>query len=461
MKPGTFTRKSAMLIILAVSLLMLVPITITSAEVTELNVNPQVVVQDETLSISGKASPDDPYVWIKSSFEMSLPTDGRYEKELEGIKFPAGEKEFSIRIETIKNAQIEIDPVDIGVGEFELSVPLTAMCDGENISITIQIPLFGVVEVLNNPLKITDDILIFSHSFPMTTEYAGITSLIELEGEKDITISGVATDGATSVNVKVITAIKTCVESNGNFALNIDTNGIPTGAFRIDAGGKSRTVLITSTLPGISLSSDTPSITVGDTTIITAQLKGQSGNILQDGIFIDFNTTAGTLSDRRVMTDASGKASTTLTSTTAGTANVCAYCDNIESNDVSIEFIASSNGGGSGDGGGGSGSAETTPTPTPATAENVTSNETTPTSTPALTPTPTPASTTTPQTIVIENETGDKTPGPTPQNKTNQSEPPQETTEPTSTPGFGFEAIGCIAIAVLIMVIMKMVLVYR
>lgn len=70
-------------------------------------------------------------------------------------------------------------------------------------------------------------------------------------------------------------------------------------------------------------------------------------------------------------------------------------------------------------GSGGGGAPETTPTPTVATPENATSNETT---------TPTPASTTT-----------------TPQTKP---------TEPTSIPGFGFEAIGCIAIVALIIIIM-------
>ncbi len=116
-----------------------------------------------------------------------------------------------------------------------------------------------------------------------------------------------------------------------------------------------------------------------------------------------------------------------------------------------VELTPSSSGGDGGEGRSGSVAPETTPTPTPALnttiTGNVTENETT---------TPTPASTTTaPQTTPIKTETDDKTPGPTPENKTNQSEPPQKTTKPSGIPGFGFEAIGCIAIAALIMVIMK------
>ena len=51
-----------------------------------------------------------------------------------------------------------------------------------------------------------------------------------------------------------------------------------------------------------------------------------------------------------------------------------------------------------------------------------------------------------------KNETGEKSPSPTPQNKTKQPSPPQETTKPFRIPGFGFEAIGGIAIATLIVI---------
>ena len=89
MNPRIFTRMSATVIILTMFLLILAPftITLTSAEVTELNV-PPVVVQGETLSISGKASPNEE-VWVGSSFEIALPvSDGEYSREFIGIDFP-------------------------------------------------------------------------------------------------------------------------------------------------------------------------------------------------------------------------------------------------------------------------------------------------------------------------------------------------------------------------------------
>ena len=105
MNPGTFTGKSAMPIIMTMFLLILASttITITNAQVTELNVTPEVVVQGEMVSISGKASPDKE-VWIGSSFAISLHDvpDGNYSREFIGIYFPKGEKEFSVTAEKVK-----------------------------------------------------------------------------------------------------------------------------------------------------------------------------------------------------------------------------------------------------------------------------------------------------------------------------------------------------------------------
>lgn len=101
-------------------------------------------------------------------------------------------------------------------------------------------------------------------------------------------------------------------------------------------------------------------------------------------------------------------------------------------------------------GGAGSGAPAPPPTSTPtpnATAGNGTQNETA-TPSPPLIPTPTPASTaapqTTPPTTSIKPETGEETPGPT----------PQETTKPFPIPSF--ELIECIG-ALIIMMILKRV----
>lgn len=118
MNPRNFTRASAMLIVLTMFLLILASapftITLTSAEVTELNVPPE-VVQGETLSISGKASPNE-VVGIGSSFEISLPvSDGKYCREFNGIYFPEGEKVFSVTAENVKEVNVYDFP-SLGIG---------------------------------------------------------------------------------------------------------------------------------------------------------------------------------------------------------------------------------------------------------------------------------------------------------------------------------------------------------
>lgn len=212
MNPRTriFTRKSAMPIILLMSLLIFVPFTITSAEVTELNVTPEVVVQGETLSISGKASLPDEEVWIGSSFAISLPvSDGEYYREFIGIYFPEGEKEFSVTAENVKNIRISLKTEE---GTVE-SPPLNAINGTATISI----------------------------SFPISTPF----------GPVDVSVYGDAVEDATSVNLKVATSIKVPANSNGDFTLDISTGGMPIGEFLITAGGLEKTVHIVSAEPSV------------------------------------------------------------------------------------------------------------------------------------------------------------------------------------------------------------------
>ena len=233
MNPKIFTRMSAMLIVLSIFLLVLAPftITLTSAEVTELNVPPW-VVQGETLSISGKASANE-VVWIGSSFELSLPvSDGKYCREFNGIHFPAGEKVFSVTAENIKNIRISISPV----------------------------PVLGTVEYpLEGPKNATNGVATLSVSFP--AEIYGFE--IDIHGKKDVKVYGDAADGATSVNLKTEVSIKVTANPNGDFALDISTEGVPLGEFLITAGGIEKTVEVvlaepTPTPPTAYIDSITP-----------------------------------------------------------------------------------------------------------------------------------------------------------------------------------------------------------
>ena len=192
----------------------IVSVANAGASVTELNVNPSVVVQGETLSISGKATPNEE-VSLKSSFVISLPvSEGTYSREFKGIHFPAGKKTFSVRAENIKDIRVSL----LGL-----------------------IPFIPVKYPLGGPQKATDGIATLSISLPF--------SGIDVDGKKDVKVYGAALWDASSVILTTDMAIKITADKNGDLKLDLDTEGVPLGEFSIGAGGKGRTVQIVRTKP--------------------------------------------------------------------------------------------------------------------------------------------------------------------------------------------------------------------
>jgi uncharacterized protein (DUF2141 family) len=191
----------------------IVSVANAGASVTELNVNPSVVVQGETLSISGKATPNEE-VSLKSSFVISLPvSEGKYSEEFKGIHFPTGKKTFSVRAENIKDIRVSLGPL---------------------LFMTFKYPLGG-------PQKATNGVASLSISLPF--------SGIDVVGEKNVRVYGAALDDATSVILTTDMAIKITADKNGDFKLDLDTEGVPLGEFSIAAGGKEKTVQIVSSKP--------------------------------------------------------------------------------------------------------------------------------------------------------------------------------------------------------------------
>lgn len=192
----------------------IVSVANAGASVTDLNVNPSVVVQGETLSISGKATPNEE-VSLKSSFVISLPvSEGKYSREFKGIHFPAGKKTFSVRAENIKDIRVSL----LGL-----------------------IPFIPVKYPLGGPQKATDGIATLSISLPF--------SGIDVDGKKDVKVYGAALEDASSVILTTDMAIKITADKNGDLKLDLDTDGVPLGEFSIGAGGKGTTVQIVRTKP--------------------------------------------------------------------------------------------------------------------------------------------------------------------------------------------------------------------
>jgi len=192
----------------------IVSVANAGASVTDLNVNPSVVVQGETLSISGKATPNEE-VSLKSSFVISLPvSEGKYSEEFKGIHFPAGKKTFSVRAKNIKDIRVSL----LGL-----------------------IPFIPVKYPLGGPQKATNGVATISISLPF--------SGIDVTGEKDVNVYGAALEDASSVILTTDMAIKVTADKNGDFILDLDTEGVPFGEFSIAAGGKGTAVQIVRTKP--------------------------------------------------------------------------------------------------------------------------------------------------------------------------------------------------------------------
>ena len=253
MNPGAF-RGDAILITMAMVMLTLVlasvfisiPVSITRASVTELNVEPEVVDPGEVITITGKAAPKEE-VWVGSSSELDLPvSDGKYSREFKNIHFPEGEKKFLVTAERIKNIRVSLYPV---------------------FWRTIEYPLDG-------PLNATNGRATISVSFPVT--WYGIT--ININGKKNVKIYGAAAEDATTVTLKVGTSIKVSADSNGDFSLDINTEGVPEGEFLITGKGAEggiieKTVYIGVTSTSTSTSTPTSSSTGTSTSTSTPTLS--------------------------------------------------------------------------------------------------------------------------------------------------------------------------------------------
>ncbi len=125
-------------------LLLCAFVTTSGANVTELDINPEVVVQGEALLIYGAAAPNE-VVWINASFAISLPVlDGKFSREFNDIHFPDGEKAFSVTAENIKDIKLSLSPGFWEVSEYPLEGPENATNGTATISISFPVTWEGV-----------------------------------------------------------------------------------------------------------------------------------------------------------------------------------------------------------------------------------------------------------------------------------------------------------------------------
>ncbi len=217
-KEAIGTRGIFVILVLALALTFTVFIASGSAEVTELNVNPKVVIPGDNVSLSGRAAPNET-VWITSSFVISLPvSDGKYSAEFEDILFPPGEKKFSVTAENVVDIRISLGP------------------------------LFFFPEVeypRDGPREATNGIATIAISVPITMG----SFTVNIDGEYDVNAYGNAAEDAEFVNLSIDMSIKVIADTNGEFKLDVNTGGIPLGEFVITVGAINKTVEVVSTKP--------------------------------------------------------------------------------------------------------------------------------------------------------------------------------------------------------------------
>jgi hypothetical protein len=151
----------------------------------------------ETLTLTGTADPGQ-MVDFQTSFQMDLPVNsGKYEYVATGVDIPQKPNQFAVTATGIK---------DLNVG----------------VKIGIWI----------------------SKGFTATNGVATVSYSDVPPGRYDIKVFGEALDGGRSVNLKV--AAETAVDANtaGKYSLDIDTSGIPSGAYKIEGAGETKIIQV-------------------------------------------------------------------------------------------------------------------------------------------------------------------------------------------------------------------------
>ena len=151
----------------------------------------------ETVTLTGTANPGQK-VDFQTSFQMDLPVNsGRYEYLANGVDIPQKPNRFEVDATGVK---------DLNVG----------------VKIGIWI----------------------SKGFNATNGAASISHSDVPPGRYDLKVFGEALDTGGSVNLKVAAETAVNADAAGKYSLDIDTSGIPSGAYKIEGAGETRIIQV-------------------------------------------------------------------------------------------------------------------------------------------------------------------------------------------------------------------------
>lgn len=184
--------------VLALAFLFLIPLC------SAFDLSPASPVPGDKITISGKASPRE-LIHFKSSLSLELPVAGGQYEFATRVQIPRKPNRFTVSVRDVK---------DLNAG-VKLGIWLTKR-------------------------------------FETSGGTASLSHADVPEGDYDLKMFGEALPGVSHVPVDVVAETTVEADANGIYSIAIDTSGVPSGVYRIEGAGDSKTIR----LGGSSASSD-------------------------------------------------------------------------------------------------------------------------------------------------------------------------------------------------------------
>ena len=184
----------AIIVLLCAMTMLFLAISPTAlAEVTEVSISPENPSPGETVTVTGKASPNE-VIPVSISFEkVQDVSSGTYAYSLIGVTIPEGSESFSLKATGVDGMKIEV-----------------------------RLPILGYVPVPGSMISINGHVATFG------------TGKIN-SGTYDIRLSGNSPNDKVTLSFNAKASIT--ADADGNFAYTYTTDNIPEGNFNINIGG--------------------------------------------------------------------------------------------------------------------------------------------------------------------------------------------------------------------------------
>ncbi|WP_129582593.1 hypothetical protein [Methanolobus psychrotolerans] len=184
--------KTCLILLCATIIVILTMTSAALAEVTEMTISPENPSPGDTVTITGKASPNEEISASVSFAKIQAVSDGVYEYHIGKVTIPEGSDSFGLKAVGVNNLDVTV---------YILGVPITV------------------------PASVSNNIATFG------------TSKIK-SGTYDLKLSGIAPGDEVTLSFNAKATIT--ADADGNFAYSYTTENMPEGDFSVKIGGQSR-----------------------------------------------------------------------------------------------------------------------------------------------------------------------------------------------------------------------------